>query len=326
MADRRRTFRALGVSGGFVVLLALGAVMDAACASFPAPKDYGGDHAKVDGLPVLAPCTLTHERHERPIALGLAGLPTGIWLQSIATIMVRHPKGLVLIDPGFGAAVQEDLAHAPLWFRTVMGDGVGSKPLGELLRANGVDPAEVRTALVTHSHWDHVGGLRDLPNVTTYVCAEERAFDEALGEDYVVHGTMPHQLAAKAGTFQTFTFDGPPYEGFERSHDFFGDGTLVAVPLFGHTPGSTGWFVSSGDGKRWLFVGDAAWTQDGIAKPAHKSRIASAIVDYDRDQLAATLGRLHDLYVNRKDLQLVVAHDVRTYVGVPECTKAPGAD
>lgn len=318
MADRPQIKRAAWVTVGLVVLLLGGVTLDAACAHFPEPQNFGGERADTSGLPVLAPCALTHEKHKRPLILGLAGLPTGNWVQAIATIVVRHPSGVVLIDPGFGAMVQKDLADSPLWFRAAMGDAKGAKGLGELLTARGFVPAQVQTALITHSHWDHIGGLRDLPNVKTHLCAEERAFQTALGDGYIEHGVMPHHLA---GAFQTFTFDGPPYEGFERSHDFFKDGTLVAVPLFGHTPGSTGWFVNSGDGKRWLFIGDASWTLEGVAKPAHKARLASALVDYDRAEVAKTLGRLHDLYVRRKDVQIVVSHDVRSYVGVEECPK-----
>jgi glyoxylase-like metal-dependent hydrolase (beta-lactamase superfamily II) len=90
---------------------------------------------------------------------------------------------------------------------------------------------------------------------------------------------------------RAFTFDGPAVWGFPASHDVLGDGSIVAVPLPGHTPGSAGYVVSSGDGARWLFVGDAVWAREGIERPAAKGVFARAL-SWRRRVAAATIGRL----------------------------------
>ena len=42
-----------------------------------------------------------------------------------------------------------------------------------VLRANGVDPAEIDTVIIGHCHWDHLNGLKYFPNAKIYVQEEE---------------------------------------------------------------------------------------------------------------------------------------------------------
>src|SRR5439155_1313058 len=82
----------------------------------------------------------------------------------------------------------------------------------------------------------------------------------------VPHLGIPQHLAR--ARVEKLTFPGPAYEGFDKSQDVLGDGSIVAVPTPGHTSGATSYFVNSGDGHRWFFVGDAAWVKEGFAAPA----------------------------------------------------------
>jgi N-acyl homoserine lactone hydrolase len=289
-----------------------------ACASFPKPKQHASERVDLSGAPELAPCALYHEVHRRPLFMGVAGIPSGKWEQPIASILLHHPEGLVVIDPGMGEAVVEDLAAAPRWFRRAMGDGRTAIPLQTALESAGVAPADVTLAVITHAHWDHTGGLQDLPSARLLIAASEKRFVDRL-EGYLARGVMPHHFAAVSDRTETFRFDGPAYEGFAASFDVFGDGSLVAVPLPGHTPGSTGWFVNSADKKRWFFIGDTAWTLNGVRRPAHKMRLASMTSDHDRKMLAESLARIHHIYRTRPEIQVVVSHDLRTYREVPAC-------
>ena len=42
-----------------------------------------------------------------------------------------------------------------------------------VLRANGVDPADIDTVIIGHCHWDHLNGLKYFPNAKIYVQEEE---------------------------------------------------------------------------------------------------------------------------------------------------------
>lgn len=54
----------------------------------------------------------------------------------------------------------------------VLGDEHGKTPLFDVLQQAGISPDDVRYAVMTHAHWDHVGALGDLP---TRCCAQSTA-------------------------------------------------------------------------------------------------------------------------------------------------------
>lgn len=277
-----------------------------------------GPRASVAQLPLMKPCVLVGERQDRTQFEALAAADFSPWHTSIGSIVFQRPDGWVMVDPAFGHTIDEDLKRSPPWFGIVMGTAQGKTPVLALLENAGISYRDVKYVLVTHSHWDHVGGLRDL--TASSILLPRTELEHARSQKkYLDHGIMKHQLEVKGARFQPFEFDGPPYEGFSSSHDVFRDGTVVAVPLPGHTPGSAGYFLNSGDGKRFLLVGDAVWSYEGIKRPAHKNPLASAIVDYDQPALAETIGRLHTLAEERPDLVIVPAHDGDQAAKVGEC-------
>jgi glyoxylase-like metal-dependent hydrolase (beta-lactamase superfamily II) len=64
---------------------------------------------------------------------------------------------------------------------------------------------------------------------------------------------------------------GGPYLGFPTSHDVYGDGSIVAVPAPGHTPGSVIIFVTLYNETRYALVGDLVWQLGGITLREERS-------------------------------------------------------
>ena len=266
-------------------------------------------------LPALTPCALVHLEVDEDLSNGARGWFRGNWRLAYSTFVIRHPTaGVILVDAAFGAKTSEDLDAAPLWFRWNFGSARKAVPLATLLAQAGIRPEEVKLVLLTHAHWDHTGGVAQLPNARVLLSREEAAAPKGAID-------MPQHLAA-AHT-EPFAFDGPPLDGFAHSHAILDDGSIVAVPTPGHTPGSTSYFVSGKD-HRWLFIGDAAWVKEGFEEPVTKGRIASFVTDSDRAQAADTLGTLHAIYV-ANDATLVTAHDSRTWQAIPRCATSPDA-
>ncbi|MCU0698814.1 MAG: MBL fold metallo-hydrolase [Myxococcaceae bacterium] len=261
-------------------------------------------------------CVLMQERSVRARAMGVAEASLAPWDYGIASILVRHPSGLVVIDPAFGVNVAKDLLLGPKLFALAMGPARDKRPLVEVMRAANVDPAEVRVALATHVHWDHVGALGDVPNAKVLLARAELEWARTLSRS-LDEGVMPHHLARAKARLARYDFTGPARDGFPASFDVFGDGAIVAVPLPGHTPGSTAFFVSLPDGRQALFTGDTSWTMRGVEAPAHKNPLAR--LDHDVERTGQALGLLHALHASRPDVLIIPAHDAAALEQLPPC-------
>ncbi len=260
-------------------------------------------------------CVLVQESEERPSWQGVADTAAGRWNFAIASIAVKHPAGLLIIDPAFGLSIADDLHRAGPMVMSVMGTERTKTPLVKVMEQAGMAPSDVRYAVITHAHWDHTGALGDLPHARVLIARKELDWVSPF-KGFFDHGVMAHHLKrAKANMF-AFDFKGPAIDGFPGSFDVFGDGAVVAVPLPGHTPGSTAFLVRGQGGVTWLFSGDTTWTSRGVDLPAHKTLRA---VDDDLGELSSSIGLLHAFQVNRPDVKVVPAHDGAALSGLPRC-------
>lgn len=229
---------------------------------------------------------------------------------SIGGILVQHPKGTLLFDAGFGPSVAEHFRiGTPLLLRMASKFDRQTTVADELRKA-GIPPSALTAVVLTHAHWDHVSGLESLPGVPVWVSPAEMAF--VRGEDRA--GALARHLGTS--TWQTYDFADGPYRGFPKSRDVFDDGSVVLVPVGGHTPGSVIAFISLPDGKRYALIGDLAWQREGVELPAQKPWIARK-VDSDREGVRAFLIRLHQLKAADPDLIIVPAHDERVWKSLP---------
>ena len=165
---------------------------------------------------------------------------------------VDHPEGVCLFDTGQTARAA-DAGYHPRWhpflrlakFELDSGDEVASQ----------LDPATVLWVVLSHLHTDHVGGLPAFTHAEVLVSRVE--WEHATGLRGRLRGYLPQHWPA-ALVPRLVDFSGPPRRGFAASYDVAGDGTLLMVPLPGHTPGHAGLLV---DGET-LLAGDAAELAD----------------------------------------------------------------
>src|SRR5690606_13894325 len=98
----------------------------------------------------------------------VSSIPVPAWL-------VRHPRGVVVFDAGLHpslAAGPEALGRLSKLFTPELAVG---GTVGPRLAGHDVDPAGALTVVVSHCHFDHVGGLCDLPNARLVVQRDEWA-------------------------------------------------------------------------------------------------------------------------------------------------------
>lgn len=227
----------------------------------------------------------------------------------LVAFVVEHPDGSVLIDAGMGRDALQHLETTPLLLRALATLSV-KEPTVDALAARGMEPSDLRAIVLTHSHWDHVSGLADLREVPVWITPEELAHARSDDEG----GKLYRQLEAE-GSLQLMelAFGHGAYGPFPSSHDFFGDGSLVLVPMPGHTPGSVGVFVNLPSGKRILIIGDTSWTKEGVDWPAEKPWLARRMVDFDPAGVREQLVLLHQLQRDNPGLTIVPAHDARVH-------------
>lgn len=217
---------------------------------------------------------------------------------ALQSFIVVHPEATILIDPAIPRDVEQAMIDFPTSARGLARPPAPMIPTVEGLAELGVTPD---LALVTHAHWDHVSGLLDLPDVP--VVLPDLELDWVATGELAPAGGVRRGLARRP--LHSFALDGPPILTFAASHDLFGDASIVAVPLPGHTPGSIGLLLATDDGPI-LLVGDAAWHSRQVEQVRQRSGIPGCLVDHDREQTWRTLHRLHAL---PPSITVVPAHD-----------------
>jgi glyoxylase-like metal-dependent hydrolase (beta-lactamase superfamily II) len=182
------------------------------------------------------------------------GLPADPIELSLEPLIVRSADKVFLFDSGAGK---------------LFGPTVGKLPA--TLAAAGIDPASVTDIFISHAHGDHVGGLVTdagalaYANATIHISADEWA-----------------AMQAATGMAPIVTLITPNVAAFAPGADLVPG--VKAVDIKGHTPGHSGYLITSGD-QSLLYIGDMAhhsvvsvqqpdWTIafDGDAATAQASR------------------------------------------------------
>jgi glyoxylase-like metal-dependent hydrolase (beta-lactamase superfamily II) len=255
--------------------------------------------------------------------MAIISLPTGVTVRSAAfayrggsgsdkrdfamnAVLIRHPKGDLLIDAGFSKDVDEQVKTLPFFFRWFT--SFHRLPsVSEQFNAAGYDRKNLKGIILTHAHWDHASGLADMPGAEVWVTPEERQFIQS--------GQAFAEVARniKDVVYKEYSFEGGPYLGFEKSHDVYGDGSVVIVPAYGHTPGSVIVFAALPGGKRYALVGDLVWQQEGISLLEERPWLLRKFADADEAAVRENIRRMAAIAERFPEMIIVPAHDARGY-------------
>lgn len=223
-----------------------------------------------------------------------------------SAFLIEHGDDRFLFDAGLGRRIREQYAaDMPGWNRPFFRLPDSVHPAADLLQAAGIPP--VKRILLSHAHWDHASALEDFPGAEVWLAAPEEAFVRQAASR--VGTAWPSQVIDKPVRWKPIGFDPVGHEGFEASLDLYRDGSVVLVPLFGHTPGSMGLFLRLSSGRRFFFVGDVVWSAAALAEGRPKFWLARWFVDQDAGLTQAAIDKIRAAMARDPALVVVPAHD-----------------
>lgn len=193
-------------------------------------------------------------------------LPVNVYL-------VEHADGLVLFDTGANPAAASDRDYWPdpvtaLFARRLFRWDIGpDDALGAQIDKVGYSPDQVTQAVMSHLHFDHAGGIADIPNADLYVSAE--AWEQMLGPHPEREMVLRNHLEVLGARWRPIRFQpttDPDLAPFGESFDVMGDGSITVVPTPGHLPGSVSMLVRRPQAAPVLMVGDLTYSEQMLLR------------------------------------------------------------
>jgi N-acyl homoserine lactone hydrolase len=221
----------------------------------------------------------------------------------------RARDGLVLFDTGQDRASVTEADYSPGGFTKVLYDCLARFEIGpEETLSIGLDRlgyavGDVGTAIVSHLHQDHIGGLGELTQADIVVSkAEWETLSTPLPE---MRGLMTRHIDLPGLRWQRIEpapTDDPELHPFSASHDLFGDGSMVLLPTPGHTAGSMSLLVRQAGRPPFMMVGDLTYDVH-VLEEGHVPGVGS------RRRLRESTAQINTLRQHMPDLVILPAHD-----------------
>lgn len=255
---------------------------------FPAPFDASCPAAAPDS-PVsveVVSAGLIHAKLEQVVNTGEKG-PASM---SLNIGIIHHPEGNLAIDSGLGLATRAgEYPKFPLSSKNI------DIPEGAALVERNLSVSRI---LLTHAHYDHIGGIADLPGTEVWLTPEEwqymHAGDMGVSKEILSAGkwmpVLPNTWAL--GRLAT---------------DVMGDGTVLYLKTPGHTPGAASVLVRAKEAN-YLFIGDTAWVTDHLHE-ARRPWYVTLLLDSFPKQLVQSLMWARELMNDCPDLRVITGHD-----------------
>ena len=240
----------------------------------PMARSEPGSLGGVKAVSVISTGTVQiHPEHpygsRKPLYLWL--LTSRRWTppRAINVFVIEHARGLILFDTGQDRASVTDSGYFPGGFTGHVYDRLAKFDIGERetlteqLGTLGYAPGDVTTAILSHLHQDHIGGLPVLSGADVVVSAAEWGELSRPGPE--LRGFLRNHILLPGLRWRQVTLERAKDRSltpFTESLDVMGDGSLTLLPTPGHTAGSMSLLVRRKGQPSLLMVGDLAYGAD----------------------------------------------------------------
>jgi N-acyl homoserine lactone hydrolase len=227
----------------------------------------------------------------------------------INAYVIEHANGLVLFDTGQDRASVTDDTYFPGGLTGYLYDRLARFDIGEhdtltaQLATLGYSPADVDTAILSHLHQDHIGGLAELAGSDLLVSAAEWA--ELAKPAPEPRGFLRSHIQLPGLTWHQISPE-PAHDAslapFTESLDVMGDGSLMLLPTPGHTAGSMSLLIRRTGKPPLLLAGDLTHGADIL----HRGQLPGV---GHRRQLSQSTHKVLALEDQQPGLVVLPAHD-----------------
>ena len=243
----------------------------------------------------------------------------------INVFVIEHDDGLVLFDTGVDPAVASDSDYWPDRVTRLFMDHIfrfdvtDDDGLATQLERAGYRASDVTTAVLSHLHFDHAGGIGDIPQADLLTAPE--AWDHLLGSHPEREGVLRRDLVVPGARWQLLDFQptaDPALAPFTVAHDVMGDGSLMVVPTPGHLPGSVSMLVRRRSAPPVLLIGDLSYSEERLQRDQLPGT-------GDKELLRQSFAKVRTMKANTPDLVVVASHDTTAVGKLDEAAAAPRA-
>ena len=256
-----------------------------------------------------------HCKHPECVAMR-GGSWRSVEFPALCGLMLHPVRGWMLFDTGYSDHFLQATDRLPekiyRWVTPY------TLPPGQTLYAQlealGIRPADIACVLISHLHGDHIAGLKDFPRARFIALRAE--YDSMRARSRIgglMHAFLPALLPADFTDRVDFADDLPALRlqselaPFDSGFDLFGDRSVIAIPLPGHSRGQMGIAFRGQDDRLIFMVADACWTRKALADGQGPTWLASRIFDSGA-AYARTFSDLRQLAARAQGPMLVPSH------------------
>ena len=229
-------------------------------------------------------------------------------------VLLTHPvHGHILFDTGYGMHFYEAVRKFPYsLYAGVTPVFIDEKhtAAGQLSEI-GISPHDVTHVIISHFHADHIGGLKDFTEAK-FICLESayEGVRNRTGFAALKNAFLPDLLPRDFEDRVMFLKDATvsdEFAPFDRYHDVFGDGSILAFDLSGHAPGQMGIITGSR-----FFVADACYHSDSYRKMLPPPLMVRMLLG-NSGRYLKVLEKLHVFHERHPDIEIIPSHCSEIY-------------